>query len=238
MDTQNPTYVIAAAIIAAGALIAGAVYYRGLVPLPRQGAAATAPVNDTGQLENLRPIGTADHIRGNPKAPILLVEYSDTECPFCKRFHATLRDIQATYGEDTVAWAYRHFPLSIHTKAKTEAEALECAAELGGNSAFWKYADLLFERTPSNDGLDLTVLPQIATDIGLDVKLFADCVANERHSDRIEADAANAIATGGRGTPWTIAIGPGNTVTPINGSQPSDIVSSAIDMLLARKTKQ
>ncbi len=78
-----------------------------------------------------------DHIRGNPDAPVTLVEYSDFECPFCKRFHPTVKRIVDEYG-GRVRWVYRHFPLDeIHpVKARREAAAAECAAELGGNDAF------------------------------------------------------------------------------------------------------
>src|SRR3989344_5485116 len=101
--------------------------------------------------------------------PIAIVEYSDLECPFCKTFQKTLHQIMDEYGESgKVAWVYRHFPLAqLHTKAAKEAEATECAAELGGNAAFWKYADRLFEVTPSNNNLELSQLPVIAAEVGL-----------------------------------------------------------------------
>src|SRR3989344_4437991 len=119
------------AIVIAGALIAGAVYFgtncTGSVgALQPQGAEQF-----TGDLEQMKPIAADDHVRGNPNAPVKIVEYSDTECPFCKAFHATLQEASEEYGDD-VAWVYRHFPLDqLHTKARKEAVALECAAEQG-----------------------------------------------------------------------------------------------------------
>ena len=120
------------------------------------------------------------HILGNPGAPVKLVEFSDFECPFCKRFHLTMKRLMNEYGEDgKVAWVYRHFPLvSLHSKARREAQAAECASELGGNEAFWAYSDRLFEVAPSNNRLDLALLPRIAQLIGLDRAKFEACLAS------------------------------------------------------------
>lgn len=98
---------------------------------------------------------------GEEKNSVYVVEYSDLECPFCKRFHETMLEVMKEFdarGEE-VTWIYRHFPLDqIHSKARKEAEATECAAELGGNDAFWKYTNKLMEITPSNNQLDLKLL--------------------------------------------------------------------------------
>ena len=90
-------------------------------------------------------LGEGDHLRGSIDAPVALIEYSDLECPFCKRFHPTVQEALRQYG-DQMAWAYRHFPLeSIHTSARPLAEGSECAAQLGGNDKFWEYVDYVFE---------------------------------------------------------------------------------------------
>jgi protein-disulfide isomerase len=109
---------------------------------------------------NLDPVTEKDHIFGNPQAEMVIVEYSDLECPFCKRFHETMIQIMSEYGkEGKVAWVYRHFPLdAIHSKARREAEAVECAGELGGNDKFWAYVNKLVEITPSNNQLDASLL--------------------------------------------------------------------------------
>lgn len=117
------------------------------------------------------PVTQKDHIRGNPKAKVVLIEYSDLECPFCKRFHPTMQQVMNTYG-DKVAWVYRHYPLSFHANAQKEAEATECAAELGGGKAFWTYLDKVMERTTAGGtGFALDQLAPLAKEIGLnDVK--------------------------------------------------------------------
>lgn len=102
-----------------------------------------------------RAVDTSKEIvRGNPNAQITIIEYTDLECPFCKRFHQTMEQVMATYSND-IRVILRHFPLdSLHKKARTEANAVECAGEQG---KFWEYVDGIFKVTPSNDGMDITI---------------------------------------------------------------------------------
>ena len=221
------------AIIIAGALIASAVYLsaRGdsiaAEPQPQAGE------ENTADLENMNSIEDSDHIRGNPNAPVKIVEYSDMECPFCKRFHSTMRQIMDEYGKDgKVAWVYRQFPLdSLHSKARTEAVATECANELGGNDAFWKYTDRFFELTPSNDQTNIVdVLPQIAREIGLDETKFKSCLASKKYDKHIQDDLDNATATGGSGTPWSIVVTASGKKYPLSGAQPYEAVKQLIEL--------
>jgi protein-disulfide isomerase len=169
---------------------------------------------------NVRPVSEKDHILGNIDAPIKIVEFSDLECPFCKRFHLTMKQALKFYG-DKVAWVYRHFPLDdLHSKARKEAEAAECAAELGDNSAFWAYINRVFEITPSNNGLDPNLLPQIAADIGLNRKSFEDCLLSGRHAERVEADVKDALNSGARGTPYSIIVARDGKKYAIPGALP------------------
>lgn len=90
------------------------------------------------------PVSDQDHVRGNRGAKVLLIEYSDFECPFCSNFHATAQQIIDEYGDD-VAWIYRHYPLDqLHPNARPAAIASECVTEIGGDEAFWKFADEAF----------------------------------------------------------------------------------------------
>lgn len=102
-----------------------------------------------------RPVDVDKEIvRGNPNAQITIIEYTDLECPFCKRFHQTMQQVLATYSDD-IRVILRHFPLdSLHKKARTEANAVECAGEQG---KFWEFVDGIFKVTPSNDGMDITI---------------------------------------------------------------------------------
>lgn len=87
------------------------------------------------------PVTALDHIIGSPTAPIIMIEYSDLECPFCKRFGGTAKQIVAE-SNGNVAWVYRHW--IVHPGALPKAIASECVSKLKGNDAFWKYVDLVF----------------------------------------------------------------------------------------------
>lgn len=92
--------------------------------------------------EKILPLSEADHIKGSLDAQIKIVEYSDFDCPFCSRFHATMNTIVEKYDGSEVAWVYRHLPLEqLHPNAPAIAVASECVAKFGGNEAFWKFAD-------------------------------------------------------------------------------------------------
>ena len=211
-STSKNALTVPLAIVVAGGLIAAAVFLRGNENLATSSEASrpAAPLSPPDlEAMALRPVDvTRDHIRGNPNADIIFVEFSDTECPFCKRFHETMRLIINEYGKSgTVTWVYRQFPIvGLHSKAPKEAEALECAAELGGNGTFWEYTDRLFSVTPSNDGLDAAELPRIAADVGLDAEAFSQCLSSGRHGSRVQADYADGVAVGVGGTPHSVLV--------------------------------
>lgn len=202
-------------------------------PTVAQQPTAPAPTDaGTGEIV-MAPVSGDDHIRGSVDAPVVIVEYSDTECPFCKQFHTTMQQVVAEYG-DQVAWVYRHFPLDqLHAKARNEAHATECAAELGGNDGFWAFTDQVYARTNSNDSLPETELAVIAGDIGLNVNKFNDCMASDRYADKVQAMYEDAISAGGRGTPYSVIIA-GDTKIPLNGAQPFSQIKTVLDGLLSQ----
>ncbi len=186
-------------------------------PTPTQPSAAGSV--DMASLTNV--LGEGD---------ITIVEYSDTECPFCKRFHPTMQQVVEEYAGQ-VRWAYKHFPLaSLHRKAKKEAMATECAAEQG---KFWEYINLLFETTPSNDGLADEELYNMAATVGLDEGQFTECLDSEKYSNKVEAELAEAQALGGTGTPFSVIVdGEGNVLETIPGALPFEQLAPAIDQIL------
>ncbi|MFA7252536.1 MAG: thioredoxin domain-containing protein [Candidatus Paceibacterota bacterium] len=194
------------AIVIAGIIIAGAMYFSD--GSKTNNPVDTKPLVQASSLEKVREISAEDHIRGNPNAKIVIVEYSDTECPFCVRLHQTMKQVMDQYGKTgEVAWVYRHFPLDqLHPKARNEAAALECAGELGGNDKFWAYTDRIYEITPANNGLDVAELPKIAEHVGLDVVKFNSCLNSGKYSAKVQQDVQNAQDTGGNGTPWNIVV--------------------------------
>lgn len=219
---QNDPKPIVGAIVLAGAMIAGAILLRG----------SSSPVMlPSGQaVPEIREVSKQEHIWGNPDAKILIVEYSDLECPFCKRFHATM--LQLTEARDDVAWVYRHYPLlELHPKAFKEALATECAADQGGNTAFWNYTNRLFEITPANNGLEESELPKIAEYVGLDVNAFNECLASEKFAEKVQADMKDGDIAGVRGTPFSLILKRGKVVDSIPGALPYEDLIKKLDAI-------
>ena len=133
-----------------------------------------------------------------------------------------------------VAWVYRHFPIkNLHSRAPKEAEATECAYELGGNQAFWNYIDKLFETTNSNDSLDPSELPKIAVAVGLDAVAFNNCLSSGKYTEFVNKSIEEAVKSGARGTPYSIIISKGGEEKAvINGAEPIEMVKAKIDALL------
>ena len=226
-NKQN-TFLIPLAIIVAGGFVAAAIYFGTSSSNP------TATINTDNQNTeiDLVPVTEKDHIIGSRNAALVIVEYSDTECPFCKTFQNTMKEIVQTYDGE-VAWVYRHFPIAqLHTKAAKESEATECAAELGGNQAFWKYLDKIFETTNSNDTLDPSELPKIATAIGLDVIAFNTCLSSGKYAELVKKSVEEAIKAGALGTPYSVIVTKDGQKVLINGAEPITMVKAKIDALL------
>lgn len=234
------------AIVFAGVLIAGAIIFSDSKSPTQAGAGAQIPGrqeqgNDsTDAPADVLKITKDDHVLGNPNADVVVIEYSDPECPFCKQFHNTMTQVMSTYGKSgSLAWVYRHWPLDqLHPKARKESEALECANELGGNTAFWQYTDKIFEITPSNNGLDASQLPAIASSIGLDTGKFNACLSSGKYASRVESDFESGITAGVKGTPYSIVY---NQKTgkqmPINGALPFEQVKAIIGVVASAPTK-
>jgi protein-disulfide isomerase len=241
MDDKNSYMMIPGAIIIGALIISGAIIYSNN-PSTSGGSNAdqkAAITDDSGNtqeptnlVDKMKPVTGDDHIRGSIDAPIKIIEFSDTECPFCKRFHETMQQVVDEY-DGKVAWVYRHFPLeSLHPKAPREAQATECAAELGGNAKFWAYLDRLMEITPSNNGLDDAELPKIAGYVGLNTQAFLSCLDSGRHKGIVDENLKDALDSGGLGTPYSILIGAGGKKSVINGAQPYSNVKAIVDSAL------
>jgi protein-disulfide isomerase len=226
---------IPAAIVIAAALIAGAIYLKGdtanqnnvAIPSPEDIAENNTP--------EVPPISENDHVRGNPNADIVIIEYSDYDCPFCKNFHETMNQVMDTYGVDgRVAWVYRHFPIPrLHPNAVKIAEGSECVAELGGKDAFWTYSDLVYGERGVNDPTDMSRLPEFAAAAGVDEGEFELCLNSGKYTDQIMSDIQAAVDAGGQGTPHNVIV-VGDQEGAINGAQPFDVMSQIIENLIAQ----
>jgi len=205
-------YIIPVSIIIAGLLISIAILISS-----NFGKETKAPDNKETKVnreltweevsKKLRLPDETDWVRGDlNKAKVVFIEYSDLECPFCKEFHKTMLKVIEKYNDD-VAWIYRHFPIeSLHKKAMLESIAVECVGKLGGNEAFWIYLDKIFEVTPSNDGLNLSLLPKFAEEIEINKEDFNNCYNKRETEDKIKKQISEALSLGIRGTPFTIVL--------------------------------
>lgn len=180
------------------------------------------------------PVSDQDHIYGNPDAEISLIEYSDFECPYCKRFHPTAKEVVEAY-DGKVNWIYRHFPLDFHDPLATkQAEASECVAEIAGNDAFWIYTDLIFETTRSNGkGMDIADLSRIAVEMEINEGDFNECLNSGRYLDTVKQAISDGKNAGISGTPGNIIyVDKTGEAVSVSGAQPFESFKSVIDKLL------
>src|SRR3989344_4918277 len=217
-------------ILIAGVLIAGAVIFtntRQSAPAAAVVAGAQAPTAAT----NVRVPSAQDHIVGSPAAPLVLIEYSDFQCPYCNVVHPTLkRIVEESNGQ--IAWVYRHLPLeSIHPSAKPAAIASECVAEQLGNDGFWKFADIIF----ANQGkMSADYYVQTAVQLGADKSKFNSCVSSDKYASRVDADTQEAQANGGNGTPYTVLYDTKGQ-SGVSGALPYDMFTSVIKTFQKRQ---
>jgi len=232
-------------LFALGFFMAGFVT-RGLVDDDSGGAspAAAAPPSQTGQTTvqgqptapaQARVPATADDdvFLGPADAPVTIIEFSDFQCPFCKRFRdQTLDQILNSY-EGKVRFVYRDFPISsIHEWAQKAAEAGECADE---QSKFWEYNDLIFaNQTALNQQLEAEGLKGLvgtfkiyAGQIGLDAAAFNDCLDSGQFAQEVQKDYNDGVAAGVTGTPAFYING-----QELIGAQPLAAFQAAIDSAL------
>lgn len=196
-------------------------------------------INDlTPNPEKVAPVTDKDHLLGDSKAPVKLVVYTDLECPYCKTFHTSILGLKDNYIKDgKIAVVYRNMPLDqLHTKARAEAEASECAAKLGGNIAYWSFVDKIFAATPSNDGLDMNLLPQFATQAGLDRDKFESCRKDKAIAALVVAQAKNGEEAGAQGTPYPVVLLNDVVKGVLPGALPADQLKKMVDELTAAKT--
>jgi protein-disulfide isomerase len=222
---------VAVSVIIAGVIIAAAVIFSGdQTQQPGSGNGNVAG-EETQEQVDIPVVTDADYIQGNPDAPITIVEYSDPECPFCLRLHPTLKQIVEEY-DGQVSWVYRHLNTRLHRKLLAEATAAECAGELAGNDGFWTMLNRIYATTPGNDGLDLDLLPQFATEMGLDLDAYTQCVDSGKYIEKVAQQTADAFAAGGSGTPFSVIITPEGNQIQISGAQPINVWRQAIDFVI------
>jgi protein-disulfide isomerase len=162
-----------------------------------------------------------DHIRGNQSAKVFLIEYSNFGCSWCSKFHTTAQRTVDEY-EGQVAWVFRHFGIS------PAATASECAAELGGEDAFWNFAHEVF----SEQSTSLENLPGVAAKIGLDQGDFESCIDSGKYEGKLEEQHEGGLAAGVTGTPANFIVNDKGEVWFIPGAVPFETLKQTIDEAL------
>lgn len=174
---------------------------------------------------------TGEHWRGSKDMRYVWVEYSDLECPFCKRIHPDMQKLLQQY-DGKIAWVYRHFPLAFHPKAQKSAEAVECADDLGGNDAFWKMADLIFEKMPE---MELSQLPTLAAQNGLNETSFKECLDSGKFEKKVKDQLAEGTQAGVQATPTGVIydLKTGKTLL-VEGAVPYESLKQSLDGFIAK----
>jgi len=161
-------------------------------------------------------------VKGDPKAPITIVEFSDFQCPFCKKTESTLNEVLTKY-KGQVKLAYMDFPLrEIHQHAQKAAEAARCAGEQG---KFWEYHDALYEDQSKMDGTELLTH---ARKLNLNEKSFQSCLESGRFKSKVDADTELGNKVGVAGTPGFFVNG-----VFLSGAQPAAEFEKIIDNQLS-----
>ena len=160
---------------------------------------------------------------GPEDAPITIIEFSDYECPYCRKWHVEVwPKLQETYG-DQIRLVYRDFPLtSIHSNATSAAAAANCAME---QDMYFPFSEKLFSMELN---LGRMTYQTYAEELGLDMDVFNECLESGRYLEEVEADYEYAANMGVRSTPTFFVNG-----IPVVGSQPFDVFKGLIDKELA-----
>ncbi len=204
-------------------------------PDPGQGNLAPTPSKTMAELASSNYAAKL----GKDDAPIVLVEYSDGQCPFCRRFALqTFPDIVQNYvNTGKVQVVYKHFPLSFHPMAPTFAEAMSCAGDEG---KFWEMKKAVFDKQQAADPSGGTVSTITADDVkawakelGLNEASFNSCLDSKKFDAEIQANQTEGTQMGVRGTPSFILGKRAEKGQLIVGAQPTASFTAAIDQLLA-----
>lgn len=202
----------------------------GTTPPP---AAPSAPQAPSAPSKVDIALKTTDYVRGNPNAPVTIIEYSDLECPFCKRFHPSMQQVMSQFG-DKVRWVYRHYPLDItcntamsqqlHPNACLAAYTAECVGKLAGGGKFWDFVDKMLGDETAPDRAKLIAA---AKSLGLNEGRLTSCMDSSEIADKVQVDLREGNSYGVNGTPTSFVNG-----TPVEGAVPFDQLKAIVEAAL------
>lgn len=190
---------------------------------------AAAPPGAPEKVSAPRPVSADDHVRGPKNAQVTLYEYSDFQCPFCQRFHPTMKQLMDDPAyKSKIRWVYRHFPLSFHPNAMPAANAAECVSEQG---KFWEFADDLFV---NQDQESDAYYGQLADKLKLNRSQFDSCYKAKKYQAKISAQQADGGQAGITGTPGTIILAKDGSVSLVPGAVPFEQLKAMVDAALGK----
>lgn len=229
------------AIVVAGALVGAAVYFSSASPLSLNGNSAGSGTTGAGNQPTARPtvIDPVDQepvevsIEGEPflgakDAPVTLVEFTDYQCPFCKRaFDNNFSQLKEEYLDTgKVRYVTRDFPLAFHQNAKPASLAANCVYDQAGDSGYYEYHDLLFNKQSDWESVSepKEKFVEYANQVGVDEAEFSSCYDKEKFSDEVDEDLADGQTLGVGGTPSFFING-----KLLVGAQPYSEIKRVID---------
>lgn len=168
---------------------------------------AAAGFVDPDKIFGGRAISQNEVLYGKADAKVVFLNYSDTECPYCKAFHEDgFKKLRESYKDNKdVAIVYRHFPLSFHTLAPKESEASLCVRDQLGVTGYEAFLNSVYANTKSNNGLDPSMLPKLASLVsGVNLDTFNTCLSTGKFTQQVADDTADGVAAGVTGTPHSI----------------------------------
>jgi protein-disulfide isomerase len=194
---------------------------------PSSAAAADVPVTEAPQFVRYDIPTKGFPTLGPANAPITIVEFSDYQCPYCRRWHEEVYERLLAAYPGKIQIVYRNLPLtSIHPDAMAAAEAAMCAGE---QDAYWPYHNKLF----SSENLSTQTFLQYAQELSLNVDQFQSCITDQKYKDAIQADSDFAVNLGVRSTPTFFING-----LAVVGAQPLEVFQQLIDKELAGEIPQ
>ena len=189
MQKKGNTLIILLLIVVS--FIAGYLFFK-VKNLEQGKGPGTTEQKQEQQIKIKKPTAS-EHWNGLKNARSVWIEYADLQCPYCKQIHPDLTKL-LNVNKEKLAWVFRHFPLPLHEKAQKGSEVTECAADQGGNEAFWKSLEVVFEKLPETE---LSDLPKLAGEIGVDEAKLKACLDNGKFEKKVKDQLEEGTKAGG-----------------------------------------